>query len=134
MADFENIILDKNKLIKAFEKLNITESMTVRANLLGDDNEKGAIESLRTVSPELAAMMEKEGLSLADFGGEKKARKKRVLVLENQNFTHEDDQLKLLISRAVSKYKNDGFKVLSYSELSKSDQKIAQQIVEEHNA
>jgi hypothetical protein len=134
MADFEDTLLDKSKLIKAFEKLSITDSMTVRANLLGDENEAGAVESLRTVSPELAAMMAKEGIDISMLGGEKKPRKKRVLVLENQNFTHEDDQLKLLISRAVSKYKNDGFKVLSYSELSKSDQKIAQKIVEDHNA
>lgn len=128
MADFEDVILDKNKLIKAFEALSITDSMTARSNL------EIAMPHLKQISEELAAMMAKEGIDLSMLSTDKKPRKKRVLVLENQNFTHEDNELKLLVSRAVSKAKDQGLTVVSYNELSKDDKKAAKQLVDEYNA
>jgi hypothetical protein len=134
MADFKKILLNKDKLIEAFEDLSISESIEARANLLGDEKGKGAIESIRSISPELAQMMAKEGLSLSDFGGEKKARKKRVAVLENQKFCKEDGKLKLLITRAISVAEKAGHEILDFQSLKGADAKEAKRLVTEYNA
>lgn len=134
MTDFEEILLDKNKLIKAFEKLSITDSMTAKANLLGDENEKGAVESLRSVSPELAAMMAKEGIDISMLSGERKARKKRTLAAEKQKYCHEDGQLKLLITRAISVAEKAGHEILDYQTLKGTDIAEAKRLVSEYNA
>jgi hypothetical protein len=134
MAGFEEILLDKNKLIKAFEKLSVTDSMTAKANLLGDENEKGAVESLRTVSPELAAMMAKEGIDISMLSGERKARKKRTLAAEKQKYCHEDGKLKLLVTRAISVAEKSGHEILDFESLNAEDAKIAEQLVADYNA
>jgi len=134
MADFEEILLDKNKLIKAFEKLSITDSMTTRANLLGDENEQGAVESLRSVSPELAAMMAKEGIDISMLGGERKARKKRILAVEKQKYCHEDGKLKLLVTRAISVAEKAGHEILDFQSLKGADIEEAKRLVSEYNA
>lgn len=134
MADFEEILLDKNKLIKAFEKLSITDSMTARVNLLGDENEKGAVESLRTVSPELAAMMAKEGIDISMLSGERKARKKRTLAAEKQKYCHEDGKLKLLVTRAISVAEKAGHEILDYQALKGAEIEEAKRLVSEYNA
>lgn len=128
MADFEDIILDENKLIKAFEKLSVTDAMLVKSNL------DAAIPHLKSISPELAQMLEKEGISLSDISGERKPRKKRQVIAENQKYCKIDGQLQLLITRAITKAEKDGHEILDFQSLKGADVKEAKRLVDEYNA
>ena len=137
MADFKTVLLNKAALLEALSSLNVGEAMKAKSNI--DE----ALESgvLKLPSDDLLKMLEKEGLSINDFAVSESpvatasaGRKKRQLKAEKQNFTHKDNQLVLLVSRAVSKAKDEGFTVVHYSELSSEDKVIADQLVNEYNA
>jgi len=125
MADFEDIILDENKLIKAFEKLSVTDAMLVKSNL------EAATPHLKTISEELQAMLAKENINLSDLT---KPRKKRHLIAENQKFCKVDGKLKLLITRGITKAEKDGHTILSFGDLQGKDIKEGERLVAEYNA
>jgi translation initiation factor 2 gamma subunit (eIF-2gamma) len=128
MADFKKTLLDQDKLIKAFEDLSITDAMVVKENL------NAAMPHLKAISKELAEMLAKENIDLSALSGDKKPRKKRVAVLENQKFCKEDGKLKLLITRAISVAEKAGHEILSFSDLKGADIKDAERLVSEYNA
>lgn len=128
MADFKKTLLNKDKLIEAFEDLSITQSMEAKENL------NAAMPHLKQVSEKLAALMAEEGISLSDISGEKKLRKKREIIAENQKFCKEDGKLKLLITRAISVAEKNGNEILDFQSLNAADAKVAKQLVDEYNA
>lgn len=131
MSDFKTTLLNKSSLISAFSKLNVAEATKAKQNI------EEAIDALRIPSKELLDMMAAQGLSFEDFAissdAPKTERKKRMLRADKQNFTHKDNELVLLVSRAVSKAKSEGLTVVHYSELSDQDKKVADQLVDEFN-
>jgi hypothetical protein len=132
MADFKTVLLNKTALIEAFLSLNVAEATKAKQNI------EEAIDSLRLPTQELLDLMKAQNLSFEDFsvGSDtpKPERKKRELKVEKQNFTHKDNELVLLVSRAVSKARDEGFTVVSFSELSSEDQTAAKDLVDSYNS
>lgn len=130
-------LTDRNKLTKFFESLDVANSMKIKSVLVGDGVEdQGAVSHLKSLSPELIQMLEKEGLSVEMLvpTGSTKPRRKRTLVLERQSFARTEEGLKLAIGRAKSAFAEKKIEVVDYKDITdKEEQSLAKQLVQEYN-
>lgn len=145
MRAAKNLFLDANKLKEAFAQLSPVEGLQVKQNI------EEAMPHIPTLSKKLLNLLEQEGLSLkhidvpsdgaaAKTTRAKKAAKprktprKRVLDATKQSFAQlSDGSLELKIGRAVSAARDAGITVLSFDQLSETDQITALDIVEQYN-
>ena len=125
-----SIFTNKSELIEYFESIdNVFLALEIKQNL------EEAMKHLKTPSPELLAMLEKEGISKDSFITNEATSSpvaqttKRQINYENRSFLIEEDKVvKMLVGRAVNSAIDKGLDVKRYSELNSEQQEDARNL------
>lgn len=125
MSDFKEILLNKTLLSKELKKLTPLEGNEVRKNI------DAVMKDIPQVSAELLSMLEKEGLSLEQLVPAKKAKTKKPLILEEQNFYVNGDKVEHKAAQGATR---KGATVMSYADLNDAQKIEAKVIVDGKNA
>ena len=125
-----SIFTNKSELIEYFESIdNVFLALEIKQNL------EEAMKHLKTPSPELLAMLEKEGISKDSFIANEPAinpavqTTKRQINYENRSFLIEGDKVvKMLVGRAVNSAIDKGLEVKKFNDLNSSQQEQAKNL------
>ncbi|QDP01956.1 hypothetical protein [Thalassotalea sp. PS06] len=134
MTVIKNILLNEKLLTAELKKLTVDEKIQAKKVLTTVANK------LKLPSQKLLKALKSEGFEFADLVGASipkpkpvaKKRAPRKLVLENQSFAIIDEKNKELahaVGRGVTSYKDKGFNVVKYGELSSELQKVAKSLL-----
>lgn len=135
MTVIKNVLLNEKLLTTELNKLSVEEKIQAKKVLTS------AANKLKLPSQKLLNALKNEGFDIADLvggAGSKpsktpvKKRAPRKLVIENQSFAIIDEKNKELahaVGRGVTSYKDKGFNVVKYGELSSDLQKVAKSLL-----
>ncbi|WP_394172387.1 hypothetical protein [Thalassotalea litorea] len=138
MTVLKNALLNEKLLAAEIKKLSVEEKIQAKKVLSSVANK------LKLPSQKLLTALKNEGFEFSDIvgnGGAKPSKSTKVsgtkraprkLVLENQSFAIIDEQKKELahaVGRGVTSYKDKGYEVVKFGELSPALQKVAKGMI-----
>ncbi|TLU65090.1 hypothetical protein FE810_09185 [Thalassotalea litorea] len=134
MTVLKNALLNEKLLTAEIKKLSVEEKVQVKKVLTSVTNK------LKLPSQKLLSALKSEGFEFSDIVGSgatkpvkpSAKRAPRKLVLENQSFAIINEQKKELahaVGRGVTSYKEKGYEVVKYGELSSALQKVAKGMI-----
>ncbi len=122
-----DLFLDEKKLRELFKSVdNVFQAELIKENI------NNALEELKTPSPELLKMLEKEGITKDSLLPEKtsKPSRPRKINIENRKFLLEGESVvKMLVGAAVKSQIDKGSIVKSYKELTEDQKAEAEKLV-----